>query len=266
MRRRWIGVILRVLAAVLVIALGGLLLWLRPFAATEPALAAMRSGDGIVVEVSPNRLAFRPPNPATVGVIFYPGARVDPRAYAAYMRAVAAAGYAAFIVKPPYNIGFLAANGAADVIADHPEIGAWVVGGHSLGGVVASQFAASHADTVGGLLLYASYPASEVTAPLAGTAVTSISGSNDGLSTPAKIDAAKSRLPATTRYVVIEGGTHAYFGDYGEQPGDGQPAIDREAARTQIVAASLDLLRLVDAQTSTPPSRRDTAGFCWVVR
>src|SRR6188474_1495881 len=104
MRRRWIGLLLRVLAALLVIALGGLLLWLRPFAATEPALGAMRSGDGIVVEVSANLIAFRPSNPVTVGVIFYPGARVDPRAYADFMRAVAEAGYAAFIVKPPYNI------------------------------------------------------------------------------------------------------------------------------------------------------------------
>jgi hypothetical protein len=79
MRRRWIGLILRVLAALLVIALGGLLIWLRPFAATEPALGAMRSGDGIVVEVSANLIAFRPPNPATVGVVFYPGARRSPR-------------------------------------------------------------------------------------------------------------------------------------------------------------------------------------------
>ena len=30
--------------------------------------------------------------------------------------------------------------------------------------------------------------------------------------------------------MVIKGGIHAFFGDYGEQPGDGTPTIDR--ART----------------------------------
>jgi pimeloyl-ACP methyl ester carboxylesterase len=235
--------------------LGALLVWLRPFAATEPALSAMHTGDGVSVETSANLIAFLPSQPAQVGLIFYPGARVDPRAYAAYMRAYAAEGFAAFIIKLPYNIAFLGADRAADVIADHPEIRAWVVGGHSLGGVVASQFAANHPDRVAGLLLYASYPASDIAAPLAGTAVVSISGSNDGLATPEKIAAAKPFLPASTRYVVIEGGIHAFFGDYGEQPGDGQPTIDREDARAQITAASLDLLRQVAAAAGAPPRR-----------
>ena len=66
------------------------------------------------------------------------------------------------------------------------------------------------------------------------------------MATPAKIDAAKSKLPPDTRYVVIDGGIHSFFGDYGLQSGDGTPSITRDEAQAQIRAASLDLLRRVE--------------------
>jgi len=53
-------------------------------------------------------------------------------------------------------------------------------------------------------------------------------------------------LPPDTRYVVIDGGIHSFFGDYGLQSGDGTPSITRDEAQAQIHAASLDLLRRVE--------------------
>ena len=44
-------------------------------------------------------------------------------------------------------------------------------------------------------------------------------------STPDKIAASKSLLPPTAGFATVEGGVHAFFGDYGEQPGDGEPGI-----------------------------------------
>ena len=35
---------------------------------------------------------------------------------------------------------------------------------------------------------------------------------------------------------------HSYFGDYGEQPGDGTPTVSRAEAQRQIVAATVALL------------------------
>jgi hypothetical protein len=32
---------------------------------------------------------------------------------------------------------------------------------------------------------------------------------------------------------------HSYFGDYGEQPGDGTPTVSRSEAQRQIVAATV---------------------------
>jgi len=39
---------------------------------------------------------------------------------------------------------------------------------------------------------------------------------------------------------------HAYFGDYGPQPGDGTPTITHDAARTQISAASVAFVAASD--------------------
>jgi dienelactone hydrolase len=78
--------------------------------------------------------------------------------------------------------------------------------------------------------------------------VQSISGSEDGLSTPDDIQASKDSLPADTDYVEIQGGTHAFFGDYGEQRGDGQATVSREQAQAQIQQAMLDFLGQVPAQ------------------
>jgi hypothetical protein len=45
--------------------------------------------------------------------------------------------------------------------------------------------------------------------------------------------------------VVIDGGTHAFFGDYGPQPGDGVPGVSREEAQAQTVEATKAFLAQV---------------------
>jgi pimeloyl-ACP methyl ester carboxylesterase len=124
-------------------------------------------------------------------------------------------------------------------MAAHPKISTWAMGGHSLGGVVAADFAASHADAVQGVVFWASYPRD---ARLIGTnvQVLSISGSLDGLATPPKIDASRANLPADARFEVIAGGNHAQFGAYGNQRGDNPAKIsaDDQAAQTAALTAA----------------------------
>ena len=63
-------------------------------------------------------------------------------------------------------------------------------------------------------------------------------GINDGLATPADIEASAPNLPEGSAFVTVEGAVHSFFGDYGPQPGDGQPTISHDEARTQISNAS----------------------------
>jgi pimeloyl-ACP methyl ester carboxylesterase len=248
MRARKIGgFVLRLVLVLLVVGLGAGLLYLRPLPAAAVALDALASDRAVQVTTTADLITFMPSRLPSVGLVFYPGALVDPRAYAVIMHDLATRGIATFIIKLPLDIAFFAPDGASGVIVAHPEIHTWAVAGHSLGGVVACSYAAAHPDRVRGLLLYASYPASDLSGPLASTAILSIFGTNDGLATTAKVAQGRPNLPATTRYTPIGGGIHAYFGDYGAQPGDGTPSISHENAREQIVTASAAFLTALAA-------------------
>ena len=227
--------------------LGGFVVWAEM---TPPpmgeTLAALESDS--LVQVSTDRwLVFEPATgQPTAGLVLYPGGRVDPRSYSPAARALAEEGYLAVIVPMPLNLAVFAADAAADVIAAYPEVSAWAIGGHSLGGAMAARFAYSHPEQVQGLVLWAAYPDGSNDLSSRDLAVTSIHGTLDGLATIEKIDASRALLPPTTEWVAIEGANHAQFGWYGPQSGDNPASISREEQQQQIVAATLDLLASLD--------------------
>jgi hypothetical protein len=221
----------------------GLMGWLRPFSAVEPALAAMASSSTVEVDESPTQIVMTPKTGAsTTGVFFQPGAKVEARAYAAVLRPLAEAGYTVVIPKQPLGIAFLAMNAFESARDANPQITDWFVGGHSLGGTVAAMDAEAHdSDANGpvkGLILYASYPASDMSTSLTAK-VLSVSGTKDGLATPADIQASRANLPKDAIFTPIEGAVHAFFGDYGSQPGDGTPTVTQDEARSLIARNTL---------------------------
>jgi len=206
------------------------------------AITAMRSDERVTV-VHDDVIVFRPnATDPLVGLIFYPGARVDPVSYAPAMREVAAQGFLVVITPMPLNLAVLDSDRAAKVMEDFPEIQRWAVGGHSLGGAMAAAFAASNGSGIDGLVLWAAYPPSGD--DLSGWAgkMMSVSATNDGLTTPDDVARTRTLLPALAEFVAIEGGNHAQFGWYGEQRGDGTATISREDQQSQTVAATLRLL------------------------
>ena len=79
------------------------------------------------------------------GLVFYPGGKVDPRAYAPLAYALAQAGVLTIIVPMPDNLAFLGIDRFQNVIqADElkdTEIEQWYLAGHSLGGAIAVRYA-----------------------------------------------------------------------------------------------------------------------------
>ena len=223
------------------------LLWANTAAMPMPeALAALASDARVHVETAP-WLVFRPVNQdPTVGLILYPGGRVDPRAYAPTGRALAEEGHLVVIVPMPLNLAFFAPGRAAEVMAALPAIESWAVGGHSLGGAMAANFARSNPQAVHGLVLWAAYPAASDDLSGYQLAARSIYGTRDGLATPDEIDASRPMLPPDTQWTAVEGGNHAQFGWYGPQPGDNEATISREEQQAQIVVATLQLLLQLD--------------------
>jgi hypothetical protein len=248
MRRRG-RLLLGALLGLVLLAGGVFVVWASMGRDPQPAaLAALRSGEEVVVETDP-WLVFRPVGtlPAT-GLILYPGGRVDARAYAVPARAIAAEGYLVVVVPMPLNLAVLGSGRAADVMTAFPQVERWAVGGHSLGGAMAARFADRQLTRVEGLVLWASYPAEGNDLSASGLAVASIYGTRDGVADPEAIRGAHPLLPRDARWVAIEGGNHAQFGDYGSQSGDNPPAISREVQQSRVVSATVGLLRQLEGR------------------
>jgi len=214
------------------------------------ALAALQSDAQVSVQAGP-WWVFRPAeDDSSVGLILYPGGLVDERAYAPMARAIAAEGYLVAIVPMPLRLAVLGAERAAAVLKAFPETKQWAVGGHSLGGAMAAQFARRHPDRVHGLVLWAAYPSGSDDLSDSELQVLSLYATNDGLTSFEEIEGSRRLLPPDAEFVAIEGVNHAQFGAYGPQRGDGVPTIGREAQQAQIVAATVALLEKLEANTS----------------
>jgi len=245
MRKNWRWILLALLALVVVLGVG-VALATRPAEPMPQALTAMQSD--AQVEVAPRQwIVFTPrAREPAAGFIFYPGGLVDARAYAPMAHDLAAQGYLVVIVPMPLNLAFFDANRAKEVIASYPAIKRWAIGGHSLGGVAAAMFVKNQPQAVQGLAFWASYPAEAMTdAPVR---VLSIYGTQDGLSTPARINDSRALLPANAQFVAIQGGNHAQFGWYGAQSGDGIATISREEQQHQIVSAMVSWLKQISGE------------------
>ncbi|NQX12888.1 alpha/beta hydrolase [Microbacteriaceae bacterium VKM Ac-2855] len=220
------------------LAIVGFLIWSQLVMAAEPdPLAAVAANPEVLVTESDSAIVMSPNDAVDgVGLVFVPGAKVDPHAYESVLAPVVEAGGTVVITKPILNLAFFDLRGLDTFTAQADDVSTWYVGGHSLGGVKACQYA----EDAAGLVLFGSYCANDLSD--SGLAVLSIGGSEDGLSTPAKIEAAADELPADARFVQIEGGNHAEFGSYGEQPGDGTATISEEEAHAAIADALVPFL------------------------
>jgi dienelactone hydrolase len=239
--------ILLVVAVVLVIGAGGFVIWASGASQPMPEALAALQPDAEVNVATGQWIVFRPAiTQPTTGLIFYPGGKVDARAYAPAAHAIAAAGYLVVITPMPLNLAVFGIDKASDVIKAFPGVKRWAIGGHSLGGSMAASFANKHPDEIQGLVFWASYPADSDNLSATKFAVASIYASNDALATGSKIDHSRSLLPSDTAWVKIEGGNHAQFGWYGLQAGDGAAMLSRAAQQQQTTAATLQLLKRVE--------------------
>jgi hypothetical protein len=235
--RRIVRYVIVGLVAVLVLAAIGFVAWTR--LARYPAFpeaAALAE----TAQTPQGWYVFDPEEPADTGLIFYPGGLVDPAAYAPLMSELSKQGIMSVIVPMPLDLAIFGVNKANDVIAARPEIKHWIIGGHSLGGSMAAQYAKDNAAKLAGIAFMGSYPAGDMSQ--SALPVVTIHGSLDGLATPTKINDSLKQLPSTTRNVLIEGGNHAQYGNYGPQAGDGVATISREEQQQQTMQAIVELV------------------------
>jgi len=242
--KSWKSVIIVALVVIIISFIGGIVIWTAgTLGPSEQALLMLQSDSEVRIKLEDDLIAFEPvANQPSSGFILYPGARVDFRSYSPLLREIAAQNYVVIVLRSPLNIAFFNANGADEVMAAYPHITNWVIGGHSLGGVVAASYV-SRRPSISGLVLWAAYPADD-TLMETKVKVLSIYGSNDRLTTPEDMLQSQDLLPPDTTFVEIRGGNHSQFGSYGLQPGDGKASITPEVQWAQIIDATILLMEM----------------------
>ena len=121
------------------------------------------------------------------------------------------------------------------MMKQYPEIRNWYVGGHSLGAAMASSYASKHPEKIRGLILmgayrYGSYP-TDRTLTVYGDLNTSVA----------------EKVDYTENVIIIAGGNHAQFGNYGPQQGDPAASISEREQQSITANAVLDFLRAMGA-------------------
>lgn len=201
------------------------------------------SNIGRQAEKADNALVFKgyPDKPS---VVFYQGALVDNASYSIWASKVAEAGYSVYLLKEPLNLAIFNPNLAEKVI-NSEHLSQYIVGGHSLGGVMASRFAAVHQDNsaLEGVFFLASYPDQKGSLKDFNGKVLSIVGSKDGVLNQSAYEKSKTYLPQQTLSVTLEGGNHAGFGSYGAQQGDNQAGITNEKQQEEIATELIKWLK-----------------------
>ena len=236
--------ILIALAVVVVVLVAAAVWYVNDYSHADNAALAVAADedgatDGVEVRTLPSGdIAFVPDNPVA-GLVFYPGGKVQPEAYAPLMQQCAQRGILCVLLKPTFNLAIIDMDAASGITAQFPDVTKWVIAGHSMGGVAAADYASRHADEFDAIAFLAAYPAVDLS-KFDGK-VLSIVGSNDGVLNRDKYEQAHELLPDSARELVIEGGNHAYYGNYGEQANDGQADITRQNQQAQATDALVDL-------------------------
>ncbi|MDO3409043.1 alpha/beta fold hydrolase [Saccharibacillus sp. CPCC 101409] len=248
--------VLTILIVLLIVAAAGAAVYVgTPYGPSAQANAALRGSEAVTVSQKEDWIEFEPAASGEQtlkqpGVIFYPGARVKPEAYGVLAKKLAQAGRHVVIVKMPFNFAVLGTDKAADVLKAYPDE-RFVIGGHSLGGPFAARYAAENPGSVDGIFFLASYAESKGDLSQSKLPALSITGSKDEILDRERYEKGRAYLPAGAVYEVIEGGSHAQFGSYGEQWSDGKASISAAEQAERTAALIVQWLDALPADTQS---------------
>lgn len=212
------------------LAVGAFMVYAGDYYHADAAVSAQM--DGVVGE---RFTILSPDGQSDIGLIFYPGAKVEHLSYLPLLKRLREGGVTCVLVKMPFNFAFFDVSAAADAMAILPEVKHWYIAGHSLGGAMASSFMSSHLDEIEGLVLLGAYVYGDIPPDRA----IGIYGSEDTVLDQSKLGLAGYALE-------IDGGNHAQFGNYGLQEGDGVARITGEQQQLETAEAILAFMQRVE--------------------
>lgn len=183
-----------------------------------------------LITIEDDFILLRSEEATDTAIIFYPGAKVEYTAYVPILDKLRQNGITCMLVKMPFNMAIFDSNAADDIMKQFPDISNWYIAGHSMGGGMASSYVSDNIDKVEGLILLGAYIYKDVSDE---DALTIYGTFNSNL---------EDSIDYTNNIVIIDGGNHAQFGNYGAQKGDPDATISAEEQQTIAVNAIMDFI------------------------
>lgn len=222
--KKIIKAVLIFLVIIFVILSSAFIIWNRDFYHADEIAKNVLVDDGNIKKVG-NLTILSPSTDTDTGIIFYPGGKVEAIAYLPILEKLKNEGYTCVLVEMPFNLAFFNKNAADKVYEEIPDIKKWYIAGHSLGGAMASAYASNNQDKVEGLILLGAYVYGDYPSK---SALTIYGTFNSNL---------EENINYTDNIVIIDGGNHAQFGNYGRQKGDPDATISAEEQQDIAVKA-----------------------------
>ena len=224
-----------------IILVGISFIYLSDYYHSNQSLEEYQNVSSLSIEETDSVITIKGESSNGIGIIFYPGGKVEYTAYIPLLEKIASEGYTCFLPKMPGNLAVLDSDKADEIIKENKEIQTWYLAGHSLGGAMASDYVGKHPEEVKGLILLGAYPIADLSKTE--VAMLSVVGSLDEVVNRERLKSSKDFAPKNAIYKVIDGGNHAYYGDYGKQKGDGEAKITPEEQLVETTTAIVDFCK-----------------------
>lgn len=243
MENKMFRIICLSLAVIMLLSVAGMeLINASAYEGDLSTVKALEDSKYVTVKETASYIAFEPEGVFyNKGIIFYPGGNVDEVAYAPLMHAIAEEGYLCVIARMPLHLAVFDMDAADKIRENYKNIADWYMAGHSLGGAMAASYTAQEAEQINGLILLAAYSTEDLND--AKVSVLSIYGSEDKVLNMENYVEYQGNLPSDYTELVIEGGNHASFGNYGMQKQDGTAEISAEEQQAQAVEAICEFIQ-----------------------
>ena len=221
----WVKGVIIPLSSILLTFLFVLSYFAFNYPASDNAKSYLKGDDEINLSINEHWYYFDNKDNDEIAIIFYSGAKVDPVAYSPLCNNIAHMGIDVYIMKMPLYFPLLNIN-AADKVASLNKHQNLYLMGHSLGGSTAALYLSkTNYTSYKGIIFLASYPNKKLNDSYK---CLSIYGSNDLVLNREEYNKNIPNFPTNYKEVIIEGGNHSNFGDYGHQRNDGVASISKE--------------------------------------
>jgi hypothetical protein len=214
-----------------------------PFQGFSDGIDRVEADEGVTLSETDRGYVLEPADTEPeAGLVFYPGARVDPNAYIASLAPVAREANVTVVVpRMPLTLAIvdygvartgLRPDTATAVMNAHSDIETWYVGGHSLGGAMACRYATVETDRIEGVVLYTSYCDQDISD--SGLSVLNVVGEGDTVMNRQAFREGRDLLPPNATVVELSGLNHTQFGSYTGQSGDTPTGTSYETAHARL--------------------------------